>query len=297
LISARKANLNLEGINLNGYLGALTIGNIQNGADITTLATSNPLQKTRINALSIGDGTNIIVGAAISNLTAVRIGVGKIDAPSIGRMVVRGQSRPVQIVGDMASDITVSGAGLALGQLSLGTLIVNGSIPVGADIIAPSIGRIVVKRDLASDITISGANVDPAKPALVALRVVGNVIGSDIMVNGNVGTVTVGSFRNSRLFAGYTGADDGTGTFALPATVGNFRSTGRLHGFQDSRVIATNIKLMTITNLDSDNSDSEFGVYADTSVGAISVVGPTVFKYNPLDSSPQGVDDFWVILV
>ena len=63
-IAARKANLNLEGINLNGYLGTLTIGNISNGADIKTLATTNPKQKTRITTGAIGDGTAIDIGAS-----------------------------------------------------------------------------------------------------------------------------------------------------------------------------------------------------------------------------------------
>lgn len=295
-IVAKKANLNMEGIHLDGYLGALTIGNIVNEADISILATSNPLQKTKINALSIGDGTTIDVESAISSLTALQIGVGSIITPSIGKMSIKGQAKPV-IAGNMASDITLSGTGLAVGKKALGSLFVRGSIPDGADIVAPSVGSIIVKKDLAGDVTISGVDVDPTKTAFSALLVSGVVSGSNIMVGGNVGSVVVGAFRDSRLFAGYTGPDvpDPTG-FNLAATVRTFKSTGKVDGFQNSRVIATDFKTVTLTSLDSTNSDY-FGFYADDSLGSISVIGPEKFKYEPALSGPQGVHEFEVMII
>ena len=210
-------------------------------------------------------------------------------------MLVRGQLLPA-IVGDMASDITLSGVGVPPLGKALGTLTVNGSIPAGADIIAPSVGRILVRRDMASDITISGAGVDPTLKSLGRLRVVGVVSGSDIMVNGNVGAVVVGAFRDSRLLAGYTGPDDGTGTFNFPATVTTFRSLGQLDGFQNSRVIATSFMFVTITNLDITNP-TPFGFYADTSLGSITVIGPIPFKYDRTILAPQGIGDFEVMIV
>ncbi len=295
-ISARKANLNLEGIDLDGYLGSLTIGNISDGANITTQATANPLQKTRINALSIGDGTTIDVECAISNLTTLRVGIGTILAPSIGMMVVKGQAKPA-IIGDMASDITLTGTGVAIGKPVLGYLWVKGAIPDGADIVAPSAGTIIVKNDLAGDISISGVDVDPTKRALTALRVSGAVTGSNITVGGNVGSVVVGAFRDSRLFAGYTGPDipDPVG-FDMPATVTTFRSTGKVAGFQNSCVIATSFKTVALASLDSTNA-TYFGFYADSSLGSINVTGPTPFKYIPELSGLQGVNDFEVMIV
>jgi hypothetical protein len=296
-ISARRANLDLEGINFDGYLGSLLIGNISNGADITTRATTNPLQKTRINALTIGDGTTINVENGIASLSATRIGVGAILAPSIGAMVVRGQVRPTIIIGDMASDITVSGTGVALGRPALGALIVNGSIPAGADIVAPSVGKVFIRKDLGADITISGANVDLTRRALASLRVLGTVAGSDIMVQGNVGAVAVGAFRDSRLYAGYVGPDvaDPVG-FNMAATVGSFRAIGKADGFQNSRVIATHINAVTITNLDSTNPQY-FGFYADVRVGSLRVVGPDRFVFDPTISAPQGINEFEVMIV
>ncbi len=75
-ISARKANLDGDGINFTGSLGSLVIGNIVNGADITTLATTNTRQTTRINALAIGNDTSINVAAPLTSFVAKSFGQG-----------------------------------------------------------------------------------------------------------------------------------------------------------------------------------------------------------------------------
>jgi hypothetical protein len=156
----------------------------------------------------------------------------------------------------------------------------------------------LVKGDMATDVTVSGVGVDPTKRALGTLRVKGAVTGSDILVTGNVGSVVVGAFRDSRLFAGYAGPDipDPAG-FNFPATVTTFRVTGKADGFQNSRVIATAFKSVTIASLDSVNPAGSFGFYADASLGAISVTGPTKWKYNAGLPTPQVLGDFEVNVV
>jgi hypothetical protein len=202
--------------------------------------TLNPLLKTRINALRIGDGTAIDVGAPVSSLVATAFGAGSVTAPSVGTMVIKG---------DMAADVTVTGA-------------------------------------------------DPTKKALGALRVKGAVTGSDIRVAGNVGAVVVGAFRDSRLFAGYAGPDDGRGAFNLPATVGTFRATGKFDDFQNSRVIATAFKAVGIASFyNSPDATTEFGFYADASLGAVTVTGPVKWKYNAALPTPQALGHFEVRIV
>ena len=241
-INARRANLNLEGINLNGYLGSLVIGNVVNGADITTGANPDPLRKTRLNALVIGDGTDINVGAHVSSLTAASFGVGSFRAPSAGAIIVRGT--------------------------------------------------------LAADVTLSGFGVDPNRYTLGALRVRGTVTGSDIRVNGHVRAVTVGAFRDSRLFAGYNGPDVPTpGGFTSPALVGSFRTTSTFDAFQDSYVIATAFRSVSLSSLDSTNDGTKFGFYADTSLGSVKVRGLLPFSYNATLPTPQGTGDFEVRIV
>ena len=241
-MSARRANLDGEGINLNGYLGSLVIGNVSHGADIVTGPAADSLRKTRISALAIGDGTAIDVGAHVSRLTAASFGTGAVRAPSIGALTIRG---------NMAADVTVTGAG-----------------------------------------------VDSGRKALAALRVNGTMTGSDISVSGHVGTVVVGSFRNSRLFAGYAGPDipDPAG-FYMPATVGVFRTTARFDGFQNSHLVATAFRTVVLNGLDAANDGTGFGVYADASLGVVSVLSPTRLRYDSVAPEPEGIGDFEVMLV
>jgi hypothetical protein len=250
---------------LNGFLGALSISNVGGGADIFLTGAPPATLKNpsvKISAGVIGDRTDITLGGApLAKLTAIAVGDGAISAPGVGT---------IQVTGRKATKGTPAVAG-----------------------------------DFKSDLTISGVGIDPVNgKLLVSLKVTGAVDGSRIVVGSasglgaNVGSVTVGAFRNSRLFAGYDGPDvpDLSG-FHTPATITSFRSTGKVDGFQDSFVIATNFKSVSINNLDSTNAGKKFGFYAKSSLGAISVIGPTNFKYNPGLPTPQGQGDFEVELV
>ncbi|HVK08983.1 MAG TPA: Calx-beta domain-containing protein, partial [Gemmataceae bacterium] len=138
-ISAKSAYLTGEGIHLTGYLGALTIGDVLNGADLiigsTTAATNARAKPTNITAGVIGDGTDITVGLTggttgkgIGKLTATRIGAGTITAPVIGGITVKGSTKAPATPGDLASSVSVSGAGAAAGKPALGKVSVAGSI-------------------------------------------------------------------------------------------------------------------------------------------------------------------------
>jgi hypothetical protein len=102
-------------------------------------------------------------------------------------------------------------------------------------------------------------------------------------VNGDVGSVAVGAFRDSLLYVGYSGADDGSGAgglgFYLPATVSAFRSTGKQDGFADSRVIATNIQTVTLSSADTANDGAPFGFDFHGAFGGLSVKNPKL-SYN-----------------
>jgi len=447
--NAKLANLNGPGINLNGYLGALVIGDVQNGADIRALGTAT--QKTRITAGVIGDGTDIDVDASLAALMATKIGVGLITAPSIGTMTVKGNVLQ-HIVGDMGSDVAVSGVGVVAGVPAVKVLKVTGSVPVGADITAPSIGSLIVIGDLASDVTVSGVGMptgkyainvfkvvksvlpgvditapsigtltvtgnmagdvnlsgtgllagQPAlrvftvvgsvasdiqvggrmttvvtggfngtltaasvgtmtvkgnlngdvtftgtglaagkvalplltvtgsilggaisapnagtitvkgnmsgdlnlagpapatgKPVLSALKVTGAVSGSDIRVGGDITTVLANSFRDSTLFAGYTGLDDGSGVFNVPAVVSSFKVTGLTDAFANSTVIASTFKNVTLQSVKGDNGGDKFGFIADLFYLVLKVATPP-FVYDIANQGPQGFGDFVVKLV
>jgi hypothetical protein len=185
------------------------------------------------------------------------------------------------VVGD-GTDINVGSPLLALKAISFG----DGSIT------APSIGSItitgakrpaVIPGDFKADVTVSGAGVDPKKFALNILKVAGTVSGSTISVMGNVNLVSVGSFLNSNLYAGYNGTN-----FPVVATVNTFQAKAAANAFAHSFLYASNFKNVRLTSLDPNNGGTKFGVYANFSIKSMSVKTPG-FKYDPKGPNPQAI--------
>jgi uncharacterized membrane protein YgdD (TMEM256/DUF423 family) len=231
-----------DGIHLTGFLGSLRVGDIRNGADIVVSGTPPKAGQTvKIAAGVIGDGTDVTVtGAPLGSLTAVRIGAGTITAPSVGSVTVTGRAK-------------------------------TRTTPA-------------IPGDFLADLTVLGTGVAKG-PALKLLHVAGAVSGVAITVGGaagtvgDVGRVSVGSFVDSTLFAGYSGPDDGLGFFNLKATVGSFRVTAKSNGFANSYVIADTIKTAFLTSVNTGNGGSPFGLRADTAVGKVTVVLPQRLTY------------------
>jgi hypothetical protein len=123
------------------------------------------------------------------------------------------------------------------------------------------------------------------------LKVAGTVSGSTISVGGNVGSVVVGSFTDSRLLAGYTGANDGSGTFTPGVTVGEFVVTGKTDAFARSYVFASDFKSVSLASVKADDGGTKFGFLAHESIKHLSVANPT-FHYVAGGSITQGVQDF-----
>ena len=244
-------------IDLTGFPCSLSIGAVSNGADIT-LAGAPPkvTQTTKITAGVIGDGTDIaITGAPLGRLTAIAVGEGTITAPSVGSITVKGKAKTMT----------------------------TPAIP----------------GDFKSDLTIAGTGLAPRVPALKSLKVAGAVSGSTIRIGGDVGTVgdvgsvSVGSFVDSELFAGYTGPVDGSGNFNLPATVGPFTVTGKTNGFAGSYVIASNFKTVSLASVDGDNDGTRFGFLFHTGLKSLKVKTPKR-AYFQGSTEQQILDDFYV---
>lgn len=201
-LTARTSPLTGDGINMTGFVGTLNLSDVLNGADITIGGL--PTQRTALNAAVIGDGTAITSGAGLRTISTTSIGAGTITAPNIGTLTTRGNTR-IANVGNMASDITVSGAGMGLpvpvNTPSIATISVAGSIPAGADIVAPSLGGITVKKDMSGDITLSGTGIAVGKNVLRSVSVTGSILGSDIAVTGQMGTLSATQFVGGSLTA------------------------------------------------------------------------------------------------
>jgi subtilisin-like proprotein convertase family protein len=339
--SAPKMDLIGDGFNMTGFVGAITVKDVKNGADILLPAAPPTTKSTvKITAQKIEDGTDVTVAAPVSTLKSWTFGDGTITAPSITTVSITGAKKPAVVVGDFEGDLVVTGAGLAAGKAalnamtvagsvtatasitapSLGTLTVkgdlagdvtvNGPAPAAtkpalktlsvtgnvadtAAITAPSIGAVTVKKDLLGDITVSGAGVATGKAALGTLSVTGNVTGSTIDVTGNVTSVSVGTFTNSNLYAGY---DSVLGAFepGVTTTVGSFKVTGKVDGFATSFLYAGTFNNVTLASLVPDNGGTPFGVFADTLVKAASV---PAFGFKYLLGVVETIGDFGVRII
>jgi Bacterial Ig-like domain/Calx-beta domain len=245
-----------DGINLSGFLGLLTVGDIRNGADIVVAgAPPKAGQTVRITAGVIEDGTDLTVtGAPLGSLTAVRIGVGSITAPSVGLITVKGRAKTKTtpaLPGDLLSNLTVLGTGVTKG------------------------------------------------PALKSLHVAGAVSGVAITVGGaagtvgDVGSVSVGSFVDSTLLAGYTGTFAGSEPFSLTATVGSFvvrppTKVAPNNTFARSYVIASNFNTVSLGAIDLDDGGTKFGFVYHTLLKSLKVKSPAPgFTFDPKDPSTQ----------
>jgi hypothetical protein len=216
--------LNLEGVILAGYLGSLTIGDVLNGADIITGASTSLKAKTNITAGVIADGTAITVAGPVGKLTATKVGAGTITAPSIGAITTKGATKPAVIAGDFGSAVTVSGAGVLAGKPAIGKVSVAGSVLAGADLTAPSIGSITAKGDFAADITLSGAGIAAGKPVLGSVKVGRTLAGSTIDVTGAMTGLTAGAITDTTITANSLGSLRVIGAKAkapLPALTGD----------------------------------------------------------------------------
>jgi hypothetical protein len=122
-ISAKKANLTGEGVNLSGFMGSLTVHDLLDGADVKGggLAT----QFTKIRAHDIGNGSDFLFSDAIKSFTAARMGDGQIVASSLGSLSIKGDSH-LGISGDFSADVTLSGAGVLAGKNTLNKMSVKG---------------------------------------------------------------------------------------------------------------------------------------------------------------------------
>ncbi|HVK08515.1 MAG TPA: choice-of-anchor Q domain-containing protein, partial [Gemmataceae bacterium] len=259
-LTAPKVDLIGTGIHLSGYLGSLKVSDVGGGADIIVggappAALRNP--SVRVTAGVIADGSDLTVAAApLGSLAVIAMGDGTVAAPSIGTITAKGRARTKSadgIPGDFNADVSSGGA---VKKLKVAGGVTDALVTVAGD--------------------------------LGGVRVAGRVTGTNVDVTGNVGSVSVGSFWNSRLDAGYTGANTGGGTFDAASAIGPFRVTAATAGFQNSYVIATTIRPVTLASITAENGGTKFGFIARETLAGLTVTAPgQKFKFDPTLPSPQ----------
>jgi hypothetical protein len=165
----------------------------------------------------------------------------------------------------------------------------------------------VSKGDFAGNIAASGLGIDANPrfiiPAIKTLYVGGKVTGSTIQLGGtpgttgNVGSVSVGGFENSHLFAGYIGPDDGSAPFNT-GTVGAFTVRavkGATNQFAQSFVIAQNFKTVSLATADT-AAGPDFGFVFEGTFGSLTLAAsPTGKKVLKNITATQTVEGHLVV--
>ena len=252
-LKAKSADLVGAGINLAGFVGSVTIGDVLNGADLIFggAPPAKPANAgTRITAgrlLGTGAGPTDVTftdpHGRLTALTAVSVGDGTITAASVGSITITGRkatrTRP-GVAGDFGSDLAVSGQGVNAGANAVGSV-----------------------------------------------KVAGTVAGATLEVAGNVRSVRVGAFVDSSLVLG------SNGTITPGLKLGSFTAAGLTDpaapAFADSTITADRIGTVRLKSIGTADPDQAFGVTAGVSLGGLSVATPA-FLFNPKGPSAQGLN-------
>jgi hypothetical protein len=125
LFKAPNSDLVGPGLQMGGYVGGLLLHDVLDGA--TVMTGGGAKQRMLFTAHNIDDGATVSLGSRVSSFTAARFGAGTLNAPSIGALTIRGDRR-VQLPGDFEAQAILSGASVYSNQVTLGNMVVAGSI-------------------------------------------------------------------------------------------------------------------------------------------------------------------------
>jgi hypothetical protein len=148
-ISAPKADLVGGGMVFSGAIGSVTLGDLENGADLIAGALEGA--KTTVRLHEVGDGSEISFGTAITLLQAARIGDAAITVPSLAKLTVTGD-RLGGLVADLGAQIKVAGL---LGSLTAGDVTATAIVEAGG---SPLERTVLAMRSVADGVNFSLAS-------------------------------------------------------------------------------------------------------------------------------------------
>jgi hypothetical protein len=148
-----------------------------------------------------------------------------------------------------------------------------GSFAKGSNLYADSIGTMTIHGNFSANIVVYGQFIDHAKGqnAVGSINVQGALNDSIIDVTGNIGSVSVNEFVNSRLYGGYI---PGHGFDIVTTKIGSFRTSanqklGLTGKFANSTIYADTLKSATLANVIATNNGTPIGVVVDTAYGSV----------------------------
>jgi hypothetical protein len=258
-IVAKTTNLRGD-IDVDGSLGTLILNDVADDHTITigSPVIPNPKAATTFTFDRVSD-LAIDSGMPIKSITATEWLVGSIEAPSIGSITTKGDKKR-SITGNLDVDVT---SGITQSIKVAGTL--------SGDWTCDSINSISAAQIVETNLSLSQIP-DTKILALGKLTTTGWIHSSQILSQGNIGTVTAGAMINSTCFAGV--ADGITGLPTAEAT--SFPQTASIKSiaikgakgelppyFINSNIAAANILSASLVYPQGGNGGVPFGLSAN----------------------------------
>ena len=264
-ITAKTTNLRGD-ITVNGSLGTLALGDVKDGHTITIGSSSNPNAAVTIVLDQVAD-LSINSDMPIKSISATEWLGGLINAPSVGSITTKGNKKQ-SIAGDIDVNVTLDG--------SINSAKVAGTL--SGDWTCNSIKSISAMDVVEANLVLS-QEPNIKIMALGNLTAKGRIDSSQIISQGNIGTVTAGAMINSVCFAGIadaclvdvTAAD---GVFDLPPVLDDtFNQTATIKSiaikgikgedpnfFINSNIAAKNVSSIYIAYPQYNNAGVPFGI-------------------------------------
>jgi hypothetical protein len=324
-LAATTTDLTGVGIDMTGagYIGNLSVRNLLNGADIEMAGTGpgTPWSGETIRAGTLGAGSDIEVGQALTSLTVVDWTGGELSAPRANSVRVTGVYHGA--VGNMGADVSLTGSdttGYSLGTLSVaGNLTSTMNLAGRARTVSAgrwSAGSLTARTldslrisgnrtaalagDLGANITLTGAS--STGYSCQSISVSGAMQSALLTMAGSAGSLTAKQMISSQLLVGYSPNDP-----ADPMAGGTYDSTQSIRSvtvsgvtgstamaYTGSTIAAWKVGTVSLASFDSNNLGTEFGVRGQV-LSAVTSRNPN-WKWNKAGAADQGVGDFHVVV-
>jgi 6-phosphogluconolactonase (cycloisomerase 2 family) len=271
------------------------------------------LQASDLTSLYVPGQVGTVTLHAAHSITSIYAGAwsgGTIDAPTLQLLRLPGRAAigsSAVIAGDLGGNVTSANVGTAI---------------IAGDLTGDWTSRFVTSLRVGGDINGAAitfnAAAGTAGQAVRVLTVGGSITDSTMTSNIDLGSITAGGMSGSKLLVGVVGTDMPTAAddfaAAHPAAIGSLLIRGLRDGttwhdsFANSVVAAWNLGRITLTNVDTSNGTTTFGIVGHsltsylrmhsgelwTSTGG-AVQGPDDAAASPLVVEHAG--DFKVVLV
>ncbi|MGD0597136.1 MAG: kelch repeat-containing protein [Sedimentisphaerales bacterium] len=257
-ITAKTTNLR-GNIKVSGSLASLIINDVNNSTDHTITVGSSLNSKAAV-SLGFGRVADLTINSQmpVKAISATEWLGGTIDAPSIASITTKGDKKR-KIAGDLDVNVTL--------DASVGSINTAGTL-------SGEWNCNTIKSVSALNITSATLTLDQAPNAKVlalgALTAKSHITDSQIISDGNIGTINAGAMINSLCFAGIKNGV--TWLPSYPADINNVSVSiksivvkgirGEPNCFINSDIAAANILSATLNYPQSDNNGVPFGVSA-----------------------------------